>query len=61
MMSKGRRQKLKGGDEWDVVGSWRKYYCYLQRSGVCKAIKAKMNRRERREAKQQLKEELDDL
>ena len=50
----GRKQKLKGGDEFDVTGSWRKLYCYLQRAGVAKAIKKKMNRRARKEAKRKM-------
>ena len=47
----GRKQKLKSGDEYDVVGGWRKWYCYLQRAGAVKSIKKKMNRRARLEAK----------
>ena len=47
----GRKQTLKGGDEYDVVGGWRKWYCYLQRAGYTKAIKKKMNKRARQEAK----------
>ena len=50
----GRKQKLKGGDEFDVTGNWRKLYCYLQRAGVAKAIKKKMNRRARKEAKRKM-------
>ena len=50
----GRKQKLKGGDEYDVVCGWRGGYCYLKRAGVCKAIKRKMNRRSRHEAKRKL-------
>ena len=50
----GRKQKLKGGDEYDVVCGWRGWYCYLKRAGVCKAIKRKMNNRARREAKRKL-------
>jgi hypothetical protein len=50
----GRKQKLKGGDEYDVVGGWRKLMCYLQRAGVTKSIKQKMNRRYRHEAKRKL-------
>ena len=50
----GRKQTLKGGDEYDVVGSWRKLYCYLQRAGVVKSIKKKMNKRARQEAKRKM-------
>jgi hypothetical protein len=50
----GRKQKLKGGDEYDVVGGWRRWYCYLQRAGNTKAIKKKMNKRARQEAKRKM-------
>ena len=50
----GRKQKLKGGDEYDVVGGWRRWYSYLQRAGPVKAIKKKMNKRDRHDAKLKL-------
>ena len=50
----GRKQTLKGGDEYDVVSRWRKLYCYLQRAGACKSVKKKLNKRARREAKHKL-------
>ena len=53
-MMMGRKQALKGGNEYDVVGSWRKLYCYLQRAGVAKSIKKKMNKRSRQDAKRKL-------
>ena len=53
-MMMGRKQTLKGGDEYDLVGSWRKLYCYLQRAGVAKSIKKKMNKRARKDAKRKL-------
>ena len=53
-MMMGRKQKLKGGDEFDVVGGWRRWYCYLQRAGAVKAIKKKMNKRSRSDAKRKL-------
>lgn len=56
----GRRQKLKSGDEWDAIGGWKKYYAYLQKAGVRKAIKQLMNRRERRQNKQQIRREFDE-
>jgi hypothetical protein len=40
-----RKQKLKGGNGFDVVGSWRKLYCYLHPVGTAKFIKKKMNKR----------------
>ena len=53
-MMMGRKQTLKGGDEYDVVSRWRKLYCYLQRAGVAKSIKKKMNKRDRKEAKRKM-------
>tara|TARA_R110000744_G_scaffold11441_5_gene34659 strand:+ start:369 stop:563 length:195 start_codon:yes stop_codon:yes gene_type:complete len=50
----GRKQKLKGGDEYDVLGGWRRWHCYLQRAGAVKTIKKKMNRRDRHDAKLKL-------
>ena len=41
----------KGGLEQDVFTGWRKVLCYTQRAGICKWVKAKANRRERREAR----------
>ena len=53
-MMMGRKQKLKGGDEFDAVGGWRRWYCYLQRAGAAKTIKKKMNKRARQDAKRKL-------
>tara|TARA_Y100000310_G_scaffold241127_1_gene245035 strand:- start:254 stop:481 length:228 start_codon:yes stop_codon:yes gene_type:complete len=50
----GRKQKLKGGNEFDVVSSWRKLFCYLQHAGVTKSIKKKMNKRARQEGKRRM-------
>mgnify|MGYP003680160237 CR=1 FL=1 len=50
----GRKQKLKGGCEYDVVFRWRGWFCYLERAGVCKSIKKKMNKRARSDAKRNL-------
>ena len=46
------RIKMKGGDEYDAFGSWRKYLCYLSRAGITKRIKRKYNKRVRQETKQ---------
>ena len=45
------KQTLKGGAEYDWIGSWRRAYCYLQNSGVGKSIKRGMNKRARHQAK----------
>jgi len=49
-------RQIKGGAEQDAFTSWRRYYCYLQRAGVAKAIKRGANRRERRNAKKDIRE-----
>lgn len=46
---------MKGGDEYDALTSTRKFYVYLTRSGVAKAIKKKYNKRFRRHQKEQLR------
>jgi hypothetical protein len=48
-MREGRRQTLKTAAEWDFIGSWRRYYCYLQHAGVKKWIKRSLNKRWRKE------------
>lgn len=58
-----RRLPLKGGDEYDVVvgrGRWRKYLCWTQRPGACKWVKNKINRRERRDGRAEVREQLSD-
>ncbi len=50
-MRKGRRQKLKSGDEHDVVGAWKQLYKYLAKSKVKKKIKKILNKRARQERK----------
>jgi len=51
------KQKLKTGDEWDVVTGWRKVLCWTQRAGACSRVKRRMRRRLRREGKMQCVEE----
>lgn len=46
--------------EDDVFGSWRRAYCYTQRAGVCARIKRGARRRERREAKVEIRAALAD-
>ena len=45
------------GDEEDVVSSWRHLYCYLARPGVASNIKRQIRRRDRHEAKDQIRKE----
>jgi hypothetical protein len=56
-MRRGRRQKLKSGDEVDVIGRWRKWLSYLKRAGVAKRIKRDLNRRARRDVKRELRDD----
>lgn len=52
------KQKLKSADEYDVVNRhWRRVYAYLQRAGATSAIKTRMRRRTRHEAKHQLRKD----
>jgi|TARA_B110000285_G_scaffold102735_1_gene116910 hypothetical protein len=52
---KKERIPMKGGDEFDALTSARKFYVYLTRSGVAKAIKKKYNKRFRRHQKEELR------
>ena len=54
----GHREPLKGGDEYDVFTGWRKVLKYTSRAGVCRWVKAKFNRRMRREAKSEIRKTL---
>lgn len=45
------RRPIKGWDEQDVLTSWRRFYCYTQRAGVCAQVKRGARRRERRQSK----------
>jgi hypothetical protein len=42
-------------EEQDAYTGWRKVMCYLQRAGKVKAIKRRTHRRERREAKREIR------
>ena len=55
MTKKKERIPMKGGDEYDALTSARKFYVYLTRSGVAKAIKKKYNKRFRRHQKEELR------
>jgi hypothetical protein len=55
MSKKKPKIPMKGGDEFDALTTARKYYVYLTRSGVAKAIKKKYNKRFRRVQKEELR------
>jgi hypothetical protein len=52
------RQAIVTWAEEDAYTSWRKFYCYLQRPGVVKAIKRSTHRRVRREGKAEIRREM---
>ncbi len=54
-MAKGRRQKLKDGWEWDWV-SLRARRFSRWKSRVGKSIKRRLNKRERKDVKKEIKE-----
>ena len=54
MASMGRRI-MRNGDEYDAYTKWRHVYVYLGRAGVIKKIKRSTHKRERREARQELR------
>ena len=51
---------IKNGDEQDAYTRWRYLLCYTSRAGVVKAIKRRTHKRERREAKHWIEEQLDE-
>lgn len=57
MTGMGRRPK-KGGDEQDALTGWRHVCCYLQRAGATASVKRRSRRRERHEARQNLRREM---
>lgn len=52
------KRRIVTWDEEDAYTSWRKYYCYLSKAGAVKAIKKRTHRRERREGKKEIKDQL---
>ena len=54
------RRRIVTGEEQDVHTGWRHLYCYTQRAGVCAAVKRRTNRRERREGRSAIWEQLAD-
>ena len=51
---------IKTWGEQDAYTTWRKLYCYTQRAGVVKSIKKETHRRERREGKKYVQEQVDE-
>jgi hypothetical protein len=55
-----RPRPIVGWDEEDVYTLWRNRYCYTQRAGVVKKVKRVTHKRERREGRAEISEELND-
>ena len=53
----GWRSKLSGGAEWDAFSRWRRWLCYMGRPGVVRRIKRAHNKRQRRLAKEGMREQ----
>jgi hypothetical protein len=51
------RRRIEGYAEEDAYTPWRRFYCYLQRAGAVKSIKRKTHRRERRQARAEIRRE----
>ncbi len=49
------RRTVKKADEWDVTSWMRHYLGYLEHPGVTHAVKRRLSRRYRHEAKHQLR------
>jgi hypothetical protein len=52
------RRRIREGSEQDVHTGWRRLLVYTQRAGVTAAIKRRTRRRERREAKAEIRHDL---
>ena len=53
----GHRESLKTGDEWDVFTRWRKLLKCCGKAGHCRDVKRRFNKRLRREARKEVREE----
>jgi hypothetical protein len=50
------RRIAKNGDEADVISKrWRRRLAWLQRAGATKSVKRRINRRERREGRAEIR------
>lgn len=47
---------VKGWDEQDALTGWRRVYAHLQRAGATSAVKRRYRRRERHDAKRQVRQ-----
>ncbi|USL85052.1 DNA helicase [Arthrobacter phage SWEP2] len=51
------RRRIVHWDEEDAYTSWRRAYCYLQKSGAVAFTKRRTHRRERQEARAALRKD----
>jgi hypothetical protein len=54
------KRAIKTGDEQDAYTFARRFYCYLARPGVVKKIKKRTHKRERKEGKLEIEQQLKD-
>lgn len=54
------KRRTREGVEQDVFTTWRRWYRWTKRAGVCARIKRNANRRERREAQAEIRSQLAD-
>ena len=47
-------------EEQDAYTPWRRVLCYLSRPGAVKAVKRRTHRRERREGRKEIRDQLED-
>lgn len=52
------RRQIKHYEEQDVYTGWRKFLIWTSRPGMTKRVKRRTHKRERREAKREIQEEI---
>jgi hypothetical protein len=58
-MTSLKYKHVKNAVEYDVTTRWRHRLIYMSRPGVCKAVKRQINKRDRRESKEELRRAVD--
>lgn len=53
-----QKRIIKTADEQDAYTGWRKVLIYMGRPGVVKSIKRRTHKRERKEGKQEIRDQL---
>jgi hypothetical protein len=54
-MNNTEHRRIHDGDEQDVYTGWRKLYVWTKRAGAVKKIKKRTHKRERQEAKEEIR------